>query len=195
MSRARLRRYYRHGLLPQLFVFEAVARLESVTRAADELHLAQPTVSLQLKRLSETLELRLFEQHGRRLYLTGAGETLSEICNELMDFLADAEARLAPLRVPERETLRLAAEPDACPLASRLLADFCAAHPGVQGSLHIAGRDELSARFGRFEDDIYLFEVRLDDTGGERRWSVTHAKAGPLVASAAQYFRSALAGE
>ena len=57
MSRARLRRFFRHGLLPQLFVFEAVARLGSVTRAAEELHLAQPTVSLQLKKLAETLEV------------------------------------------------------------------------------------------------------------------------------------------
>jgi DNA-binding transcriptional LysR family regulator len=48
MSRARLRRYFRHGLLPQLMVFEAVARLGGVTRAAEELHLAQPTVSMQL---------------------------------------------------------------------------------------------------------------------------------------------------
>jgi len=57
MPRARLRRFFRHGLLPQLIVFEAVARLGSVTRAAEELHLAQPTVSLQLKKLAETLEV------------------------------------------------------------------------------------------------------------------------------------------
>ena len=53
MSRVRSRRLFRHGLLPQLLVFEAVARLGSVTRAAEELHLAQPTVSLQLKKLAE----------------------------------------------------------------------------------------------------------------------------------------------
>src|SRR4051812_28611988 len=45
MSRTRLRRYFRHGLLPQLIVFDAVARLGSVTRAAEELYLAQPTIS------------------------------------------------------------------------------------------------------------------------------------------------------
>ena len=73
MPRAKLRRYFRHGLVPQLTVFEAVARLGSVTRAAEELHLAQPTVSTQLKKLAETLEVQLFEQRGRRLYLTAAG--------------------------------------------------------------------------------------------------------------------------
>src|SRR5690349_17573708 len=57
MPLATLRRYFRHGLFPQLVVFEAVARLGSVTRAANELHLAQPTVSMQLKKLSQTLEV------------------------------------------------------------------------------------------------------------------------------------------
>src|ERR1041385_4513841 len=73
MSRTHPRRFFRHGLLPQLLVFEAVARLGSVTRAAGELHLAQPTVSLQLKKLAATLEVTLFEQQGRSLRLTGAG--------------------------------------------------------------------------------------------------------------------------
>ena len=83
MSRVRSRRLFRHGLLPQLLVFEAVARLGSVTRAAEELHLAQPTVSLQLKKLAEALEVQLFEQRGRKLHLTGAGHALREGCRTL----------------------------------------------------------------------------------------------------------------
>ena len=84
MPRARLRRFFRHGLLPQLLVFEAVARLGSVTRAAEELHLAQPTVSLQLKKLADTMEVTLFEPQGRRLVLTAAGHALYEACAELI---------------------------------------------------------------------------------------------------------------
>ena len=192
MSRMKLRRYFRHGLLPQLIVFEAVARLGSVTRAAEELHLAQPTLSMQLKKLADTLEVQLFEQRGRQLYLTAAGKTLRETCDEVMECLARAEERLAVWRLPRTETIQVAAEPEACQVASRLLAEFCAQHPGVQGSLHIADRGELLTRFGKFEDDVYLFEVMLDDSAGGRRWSVTHAKAGNLVNSAAQFFRHAL---
>ena len=55
-----VRRFLRHGMLPQLAVFEAVARHGSFTRAAEELHLAQPTVSTQIKKLSDTLGLPLF---------------------------------------------------------------------------------------------------------------------------------------
>lgn len=99
MSR-RLCRYFRHGLLPQLFVFEAVARLGSVTRAADELHLAQPTVSVQLKKLAQALGVRLFEQRGRQLHLTAAGLALRESCGELMRCLEAADERLAAWRAP-----------------------------------------------------------------------------------------------
>src|ERR687887_781485 len=88
MSRAALRRYFRHGLFPQLLVFEAVARLGSVTRAAEELHLPQPTVSLQLKKLAPTLELALFAQQGRRLLLTPAGAALTQCCLALFSLFA-----------------------------------------------------------------------------------------------------------
>ena len=74
MRHAALRRYFRHGMLPQLMVFEAVARLGSFTRAGDELCLAQPTVSVQVRKLSETLGLKLLEQSGRKIVLTEAGK-------------------------------------------------------------------------------------------------------------------------
>jgi len=98
MPRTKLRRYFRHGLLPQLIVFEAVARLGSVTRAAGELYLAQPTVSMQLKKLAATLEVRLFEQRGRCLQLTAGGEALRESCLEVFAVLRRADDNLAGFR-------------------------------------------------------------------------------------------------
>ena len=195
MSRAKLRRYVRHGLLPQLFVFEAVARLGSVTRAAEELHLAQPTVSTQLKKLSDALEVQLFEQRGRRLHLTAAGHALREVCDELMHCLARAEERLAAWRAPQTETLLLAAEPQARHIASQLLAAFCAGHPGVQGRLHIAERAQLLERFGACKDDVYLFELQLEGFPQQSRWTVAHAKGRDLAQSAAQFLREALAAD
>ena len=95
MPRAKLRRYFRHGLLPQMMAFEAVARLGSVTRAAQELHLAQPTVSTHLRKLAATLEVALFRHDGRRMRLTAAGRALRRTCIELKDLLVRADARLA----------------------------------------------------------------------------------------------------
>ena len=192
MSRAKLRRFFRHGLLPQLMVFEAVSRLGSVTRAAEELHLAQPTVYLQLKKLSQALELQLFEQRGRRLHLTGAGQALREACGELLDCLLRADEKLEAWRKPKTELLRLAAEPEARHVASRLLADFCARYPGVQARRHVAPRDELLARFAAGSDDVYLFELEIEGIPVEQRWSVTHVKGRVLARSAALFVREAL---
>ena len=65
MPQSKIRRYLRHGMLPQLSVFEAVARLGSFTRAGEELYMAQPTVSVQIKKLTETIGLPLLEQVGK----------------------------------------------------------------------------------------------------------------------------------
>ena len=194
MSRAKLRRYFRHGLFPQLIVFEAVGRLGGVTRAAEELHLAQPTVSLQLKKLADTLEVQLFEQRGRRLYLTQAGERLKASCTGMFELFQDLEKDLENFRKPVPETVRLAAETGARHVAAQLLADFCARYPGVQVSLHVATREQLLARFTAGEDDVYLFELEVDGLPAERRWSVAHAKGRPLAQSAALFVREALGG-
>jgi len=192
MSRTRLRRFFRHGLLPQLFVFEAVARLGSVTRAARELHLAQPTVSLQLKKLAATLEVPLFEQRGRTLHLTPAGRALQEACKGLVAFLDDLEQRLMPFRAAKTEALRLAAEPEARGVAARLIADFCARNPGVQVSLHLADRAELLSRFAAGTDDVYLFELEVDGLPPDQRWSLLHVKGRELARSAALFLRESL---
>jgi DNA-binding transcriptional LysR family regulator len=195
MSRAHTRRFFRHGLLPQLLVFEAVARLGSVTRAAEELHLAQPTVSLQLKKLAGTLEVSLFEQQGRRLRLTGAGHALREVCHELMHCLARADAKLEAFRKPKTEHLRLATEPEVRAAASHLIAGFCARHPGVQASLHIDERDELLERLAAGSDDVYLLVLDVEGLPAERRWSITYPKGRAPSAAASLFLREALLDE
>jgi len=192
MRPALLRRFFQHGMLVQLLVFETVARLGSVTRAAAELHLAQPTVSMQLRKLAEALELRLFEQRGRGLALTPAGRALHESCADLIESLARMEGRLAALRGPASEVLRLAAEPEARPVAARLIAAFCARHPGVQVSLHLADRAQLLLRLAAAEDDVYLFELEIEGLPLERRWSVAHAKGRALALAAAAFVRESL---
>jgi len=192
VSRRNLRRFYRHGLLPQLFVFEAVARLGTVTRAAEELHLAQPTVSVQLKKLAEALAVTQFEPRGRQLHLTAAGHALREVCDELIHCLTRAEEKLARFRRPPTETLRLAAEPELRRLAAGLLADFCARNPGVQVRLHVADRVELFERLSSGADDLVLFELEVESLPVERRWSVAHAKGRPLSETATLFLRQAM---
>jgi DNA-binding transcriptional LysR family regulator len=194
MPRARMRRFFRHGLLPQLIVFEAVARLGSVTRAAEELHLAQPTVSLQLKKLAETLEVTLLEPRGRGLRLTGAGHAMREACDELIHCLARAEAKLEAFRSPRTASLQLAAEPEVRAVAARLIADFCARHPGVQASLHVGEREELLERLAAGADELYLFVLEVEGLPAARRWSIAQPKGRAPSEVGALFLREAVLG-
>lgn len=98
MHAGKIRRYLKHGTLPQLRVFEAVVRHGSFTRAGEELHLAQPTVSVQVRKLTETVGLPLLEQTGKRIQPTAAGRALYEACHDLFETLAGLEDVLAELR-------------------------------------------------------------------------------------------------
>ena len=95
----RLRRYLRHGMLPQLAAFDAVLRLGSVTRAADSLAMAQPTVSGHLRKLSEVIGLPLFVPHGRQLVPTEAGWALHAAVCEMFDSLQRVDGVLGAMRL------------------------------------------------------------------------------------------------
>lgn len=96
MARSRLRRYFRHGFLPQLIAFEACVRLGGVTRAAEELALAQPTVSGLLRKLSETVGEPLLLARGGRIELTPAGTHVLALCGEVLDSLSRFEQSVSP---------------------------------------------------------------------------------------------------
>ena len=102
MARPRFRRYFRHGLLPQLIAFEACLRLGGITRAAEELCLAQPTVSGLLKKLSDTVGEPVLTARGGRIELTDAGKDVAALCEEVLgSFARFEEKRLrAPVGFP-----------------------------------------------------------------------------------------------
>ena len=73
-----------HYTLHQLKVFQTVCRLKSITKASEELHLTQPAVSIQLKKLQEQFDIPLTEVVGRQLYVTEFGHTIEEIINRIL---------------------------------------------------------------------------------------------------------------
>jgi LysR family transcriptional regulator, low CO2-responsive transcriptional regulator len=182
MPQSDIRRYLKHGTLPQLRVFEASARLGSFTRAADELHMAQATASVQIKKLSETVGLPLFEQLGRRIHLTEAGQRVYAGCAEVFRALSDMEQALAEMRGTASGRLQLAVPPTAKHFASRLLEVFVQRNPGVQAFLQIHDRPALISRLGNHEDDLYMLVEPPDE-----REVVTQALVpNPLVVLAAR---------
>src|SRR4051794_41964212 len=102
MARPRFRRYFRHGLLPQLIAFEACLRLGGVTRAAEELALAQPTVSGLLRRLSETIGEPVLQTKGGRVEPTAAGGDVALRCPEILASLPQFEESRSRVARAER---------------------------------------------------------------------------------------------
>lgn len=93
MTRHRLRRYFRHGLFPQLVAFEACVRHGSVTRASEELSLSQPTVSCLLRKLSDTVGEAVLVRRGNGVEPTLAGVELLGLCEELFRAIERFDAR------------------------------------------------------------------------------------------------------
>lgn len=157
MHESKIRRYLKHGTLPQLRVFEAVTRHGSFTRAAEELYMAQPTVSIHMKKLAETVGLPLIEQVGRSLHLTAAGRELHLACQGIFQTLADVEDTLTDLRDLKAGSLRVATSTAGKQLVPRLLAEFVKAHGGIKATLHVNCRRVLMRRLNANADDLYVF--------------------------------------
>ena len=177
MLQSKIRRYLRHGTMHQLSVFEAVARLGNFTRAAEELCISQPTASVQMKKLTETVGAPLFEQVGNHSHLTEAGREMQKTCLAIFRELADVEARLARIRDLESGRLWLAASTASKYFAPRMLGAFMQQHPGIDVSLQIHNRKTLLERLGHDVDDLYIFA----DPPGDVDVVVQKILANPMV--------------
>lgn len=140
----------------QLQVFETIARVENFTRAAEELFLTQPTVSTQIKKLEESVGSALFEQIGKKVYLTSVGQELFHYSREILDSVAHFEMQAANLRGLKKGHLRLAVVTTAKYYAPMILGRFCQQYPGIDISLKVTNRENLLDRLGKFLDDLYI---------------------------------------
>lgn len=147
----------RHATFRQLRVFDAIARHGSFSRAAEEMHLTQPTLSMQVKKISDSVGLPLFEHIGKRTYLTDAGRALHEMCGEVFDAVARFEMAIADLKGLKRGRLRLAAVTTAEFFLPRLLGPFCRRYPEIEVALEIGNREQVLDRLRVNADDFYVF--------------------------------------
>lgn len=126
----------------RLVVFRAVAEQQSFRKAAEELFLTQPAVSLQIKALEEDLGVQLFDRTGSRIALTPAGVTLLDYAQRVHALLVQAEQQVTALSGEHAGHLALGASTTIAQyVLPRLLSGFCREHPRVQPSL-ISGNTE-----------------------------------------------------
>ncbi|MDB9458699.1 LysR substrate-binding domain-containing protein [Dolichospermum circinale CS-1225] len=142
--------------LHQLKVFEAAARHGSFTRAAEELFLTQPTISMQIKQLTKSVGLPLFEQVGKRLYLTEAGRELFATCRQIFETMDKFQMTVADLKGLKQGQLRLAVITTAKYIIPRLLGPFCQLYPGIDISLQVTNHELILDRMMNNLDDLYI---------------------------------------
>lgn len=138
----------------QLAALNAVARLGNVSRAAVELHLTQPAVSIQLKLLEAGAGAPLLERDGRGIRLTAAGELMAAYAARILDLWREAGDEIAAQRGVFSGTLRVGAVTTAEYLLPPLLVVFAAEHPKVKVKLRVGNRDEIVRMLAAQEIDV-----------------------------------------
>src|SRR5512146_1006441 len=146
----------KNATLRQLKVFEAVARHLSYSRAAEELHLTQPAVSIQVKQLEAHAGLPLFEQLGRKIYLTAAGREMLQHSRAIIQQFHGAEEALAALKGVRGGRLNIAVISAGDYFFPRLLAEFCGRHEGVMVDLGVNNREEVLRRLSENATDLAI---------------------------------------
>jgi len=140
----------------QLKVFESAARHLSYTRAAEELHLSQPGVSMQIKQLEEVAGLPLFEQIGKKMHLTAAGREIYAYSKSIGHMLDEAEAVLDELKGVQSGSLSISVATTASHFATRLLAAFSQQYKDVTITLDITNRASLREQLDANRPDLVI---------------------------------------
>lgn len=136
----------KNATLRQLKVFEAMARHLSFSRAAEELHLTQPAVSTQVKKLEEHAGLSLFEQLGKKIYLTPAGTEMLHASRLIIQQFQEVEATMSQFKGVPGGRLNVAVISAGDYFFPRLLVEFAGRHEGVTLNLAVHNREELLER-------------------------------------------------
>ena len=143
--------------LRQLRVFSAVARHLSFGKAAEELHLTPPAISMQIKELEVQVGLPLFDRSGRSVVLTVTGEYLLVYVRKILATLKDAEDAVARLSGLQTGRLTIGMVSTAKYFVPRLMARFRAEHPGIEVRLAIGGnREQLVTLLQANEVDLAI---------------------------------------
>lgn len=143
----------------QLRLFLALAEHGSITAAAEACHVTQPTVSMQLRELADAVGLPLYEQIGKRLHLTTAGEALARTARAMLDEWVAFEQTINAMKGLEQGRLRVALVSTAKYFVPRLLGSFCTEHPNIEIALEVLNRDGVVARLRENRDDLYIMSM------------------------------------
>ncbi len=145
-----------HLTIRQLQVFEATARLLSFRKAADELHLSQPAVSMQIKQLEENVGLPLFEKFGKQIYLTEAGQEIYHYSRSIGQLLTEADEVINGLKGAHGGRLSISVTSTTNYFILALLGTFHKRFPGVTITLDVTNRKTLLEQLSQNQVDLVV---------------------------------------
>lgn len=145
-----------HITLRQLQMFDAVAQCGSFSKAAQQLHLSQPAVSMQVKQLEETAGMPLFEQIGKKIFLTDAGREVQRACQGVAREIADLGNSLNDLKGLRRGVLVVGVVSTVSHFAIRLISHFRQLNPDVRLTLNVVNRETLLQQLADNSVDVAL---------------------------------------
>ncbi len=145
-----------HLTLQQLRLFESVSRLGSYTRAAEELFITQPAVSIQIKRLEGQVGIPLFEQVGKRTFPTAAGKTMYTASLDIINRVEDLKASIEELKGTVKGTLQMSVVTTAKYFLPNLLGAFLQQYPDVEPKLKFTNRARVIERLMNNDDDFVV---------------------------------------
>ena len=145
------------GTFHQLEIVLCVYDAGSISKAAELMHLTQPTLSMQLKKLSESIGMALYDQIGKRLVFTEAGEKVVASARDILSRISHLEMELAELQGLKSGTLKLAVVTTAKYFIPHLLGPFCRRYPAVDIEFNVGNRQQIIQRLHRGHDDFYVF--------------------------------------
>ncbi len=145
------------GTLRQIEIFLKVAELGSIARASEQLCLTQPSVSIQVKKLSDAIGLPLYEVIGKSLKLTEAGREVEQAGLNIFDVVNQLDDSINNLKGLKSGHLSISVVTTAQYFMPYVLAPFCEMYPGVDVELHTGNRDLIVKRLKENLDDLYFF--------------------------------------
>ena len=152
-----------HATFRQLKLFLALADTGSVTGAARVMHVTQPTASMQLKELSNSVGLPLFEVISKTVHLTPVGIELAKTARTMTAEWESFEQQVANVRGLKQGSLKIAVVSTAKYFIPKLLGSFCHQYPDIDIALEVLNRDGVIRRLEQNMDDMYIMSMPPSD--------------------------------
>ncbi len=165
MNSSARRAVSRMGTFRQLEILLGVAEHGGIAAAAERLHLTQPSASMQLKKLTESIGVPLYEVVGRRVKFTDAGEVMVAAAREIFDTLERSDMQLNQLQGMQSGRMSIAVVKAAEYFFPHLLGPFCRQYPDIEVELWVGNHAEVHERLMTNRDDLYLLGMPPETAG------------------------------